>query len=227
MEQNKRNSFVLYFDYSKHISLLSDQEAGKLFKALFQFGEHGTIPDFSGSLLMCFSFISSQMQRDKEKYIDICEKRAKAGRKGGKQKQANLANVNSVKQKQANLADNDTDNDNVNDTDTEKKNNTVNEVYSKGFEEFWKSYPRKVGKSEAYKKYRARLNDGWSEAELLEAAKNYAGRVARERTEQKYIKHAKTFLSENTPFTDFLPNEKDAEKISSDDADDPYGEWRQ
>lgn len=128
MDQNKQNSFVLYFDYSKHISLLSDQEAGQLFKALFQFGKYGTIPDFSGSLLMCFSFISSQMQRDKEKYIDICEKRAEAGRKGGKQKQANLASANFVKQKQANLADNDTDTDNVNDTDTKKKNNMVNDV---------------------------------------------------------------------------------------------------
>ena len=88
-------------------------------------------------------------------------------------------------------------------------------------------YPRKVGKGEAYKKYKARLNDGWSEVELLEAAKNYASRVARERTEQKYIKHAKTFLSENTPFTDFLPKEKEVgQQASSNDGDDPYAEWR-
>ena len=100
----------------------------------------------------------------------------------------------------------------------------VNGEYSKDFEAFWEVYPRKVGKGEAYKKYKARLNDGWSETELLEAAKNYAGRVARERTEKKYIKHAKTFLSENTPFTDFLPNEKDTEKILSEDCDNPYAE---
>lgn len=99
--------------------------------------------------------------------------------------------------------------------------------YSKDFEEFWGVYPRKVGKGEAYKKYKARLNDGWSEAELLEAAKNYAGRIARERTEQKYIKHAKTFLSENTPFTDFLPKGSNIEQqASTDDVDDPYAEWR-
>lgn len=101
--------------------MLSDQEAGQLFKALFQFVEDGAIPDFSGSLAMCFSFISSQIQRDKEKYIDICEKRAEAGRKGGKQKKANLANANFVKQKQANLADNDTVPDNDTVTDTEIK----------------------------------------------------------------------------------------------------------
>ena len=118
-------------------------------------------------------------------------------------------------------------NTNNNSITNNRKNNMVNGEYSKAFEEFWKAYPRKIGKGEAYKKYKARLNDGWSKAELLEAAKNYAGRVARERTEQKYIKHAKTFLSENTPFTDFLPNEKDTEKILSEDCDNPYAEWGQ
>lgn len=96
-------------------------------------------------------------------------------------------------------------------------------VYSKDFEEFWNVYPRKIGKGEAYKKYKARLNDGWSESELLEVAKNYAGRVAREKTEQKYIKHAKTFLSESTPFIDYLP-QKPEPAVSNDD--NPYADWR-
>ncbi len=118
-------------------------------------------------------------------------------------------------------------NTNNNSITNNRKNNMVNGEYSKAFEEFWKAYPRKIGKGEAYKKYKARLNDGWSKAELLEAAKNYAGRVARERTEQKYIKHAKTFLSENTPFTDFLPKGKEAGQILSEDCDNPYAEWGQ
>lgn len=101
------------------------------------------------------------------------------------------------------------------------------EEYTKDFEEFWEIYPRKMGKGEAYKKYKARVNDGWSESELMEAAKNYASRVSRERTEQKYIKHAKTFLSENTPFADFLPKESDVRKQASEsECDEPYGEWR-
>lgn len=100
--------------------------------------------------------------------------------------------------------------------------------YPNDFEEFWKVYPRKIGKGEAYKKYKARVNDGWNTAELLEAAKNYAGRVARERTEQTFIKHAKTFLSENTPFIDFLPKENDAgQQALLDDGNDPYADWRQ
>ena len=79
--------------------------------------------------------------------------------------------------------------------------------YSRDFEVFWEAYPRHIGKGEAYKKYKARLNDGFSPAELLTAAKNYAMQCKRKSTEQEYIKHAKTFLSENTPFIDFLPKE--------------------
>jgi len=98
-------------------------------------------------------------------------------------------------------------------------------VYSKDFEEFWSEYPRKIGKAEAYKKYKARLNDGWSPAELLDAVRNYAAKVVRERTDQQYIKHAKTFLSENTPFTDFIRG--DMASKPEDDGDSPYAEWRQ
>lgn len=76
--------------------------------------------------------------------------------------------------------------------------------YSTDFESFWNAYPRKVEKGAAYKKYKTRLKDGWSPAELLEAARNYAFECERKRTEKEYIKHAKTFLSDSTPFADYI-----------------------
>lgn len=99
--------------------------------------------------------------------------------------------------------------------------------YIRDFEEFWNIYPRKSEKGNAYRKYHARLKDGWSPAELLEAARNYAADCERNKTEKEYIKHAKTFLSDSTPFTDFLPGKGDSifEEKSEDD-NDPYGEWR-
>lgn len=97
--------------------------------------------------------------------------------------------------------------------------------YSKDFEEFWAVYPRKIGKGEAYKKYMARRNDGFSEAELLTAAQNYAIQCRKQRTNQQYIKHAKTFLSENTPFVDFIPKDlKPAAQIEPDRSN-PFAEY--
>lgn len=76
--------------------------------------------------------------------------------------------------------------------------------YTKDFEDFWKAYPRKKEKGNAYKKYTARLNDGYRSEELLKAAKAYAEEVIKRHTEEKFIKHPKTFLSDALPFLDYL-----------------------
>lgn len=100
--------------------------------------------------------------------------------------------------------------------------------YAKEFEEFWKVYPRKIGKGEVYKKYKARLNDGFSESELLVAAQNYGAQCLREKTEDKYIKHGKTFLSENTPFTDYIPKVNDKQpELSGGDGSNPFAAWKE
>lgn len=100
-----------------------------------------------------------------------------------------------------------------------KSNKAINN-YSTDFEEFWAIYPRKADKAQAYKKYKARLEDGFSHEQLLEAAKNYADQCKRDRTEDKYIKHGKTFLGESTPFLDYLPKNAPAactESINDDE----------
>lgn len=106
-----------------------------------------------------------------------------------------------------------------------KKAAPARKVYPEGFESFWSVYPRKTGKGDAYNKFCARVNDGWSEAELIEAATRYAEYVERNKTDEKYIKHPKTFLSETTPFTDYLKKEK-PDKPPDSNSDDPYAEWR-
>lgn len=86
----------------------------------------------------------------------------------------------------------------------EIKNKRSNNIYGCFFEELWKIYPRKKDKASAYKAYNARLNDGYSEDELLTAAKAYAEECKRNHTEERYIKQGKTFFGVNTPFIDYL-----------------------
>ena len=89
-------------------------------------------------------------------------------------------------------------------------------VYSKGFVEFWDAYPRKDDKGACYRKYKARLNDGYSEAELLSVAKAYADECKKNHTEKKYIKMGKTFLGDATPFIKYLPKD-DKVKVDFDE----------
>ncbi len=89
--------------------------------------------------------------------------------------------------------------------------------YTVGFEAFWTAYPRKADKGSAYRKYQARRNDGYSDEELLMACRAYAKSCKDNHTEQKYIKLAKTFLSEAMPFVEYLG------KPSPNEGEDEYG----
>lgn len=113
----KKKSFILHVDSLDVLSDLSDEQAGKLFKAMLAFHKGEEI-ELDPLTKMAFSFFKNQFIRDNEKYIKTCEARAQAGSKGGKQKQQNLANASKSKQKVAKVADS----DNESDSDSKKDN---------------------------------------------------------------------------------------------------------
>lgn len=100
-------------------------------------------------------------------------------------------------------------------------------LYTADFERFWKAYPRHADKGMAYKQYRARINAGFSEEQMLLAANAYAAQCVRNGTEKRYIKHATTFLGPATPFVEFLPNSGIADTASEQlpDESNPFDEY--
>lgn len=99
-------------------------------------------------------------------------------------------------------------------------------VYPTPFEAWWREYPKKAEKGYAYKKYQARRKDGYSDAELMVAAKNYAAQCKRLGTDKQYIKQPKTFLSESLPFLDYLPPKQEtAETEEMPDSKNPFAEY--
>lgn len=123
MSSDRKNSFVLYGDYSEHIELLNMEERGELFTAIFEYVNLGKTPEFNGMLKMAFSFIKSQLDRDKERYIEKCEKNKKIAIEREEKRKKQLLNV---RERSCTLV---TDNDNDNDTDTENENDTENDIY--------------------------------------------------------------------------------------------------
>jgi len=85
-------------------------------------------------------------------------------------------------------------------------------VYDPHFEKFWTVYPRKVEKQRAYRCWKIRIREGLSEGlttedlvgDLVDAAKNYARECQRQGTQQRYIKHAATFLGPDKPYLDWI-----------------------
>ena len=78
------------------------------------------------------------------------------------------------------------------------------EEYDPKFELFWNAYPRKIGKREAYNKWKNRVKEKIDPVEIEIAAQNYAVDCIKRKTEAEYIKHPKTFLGKNRPFEDYL-----------------------
>lgn len=96
----KLKSIIFHLDTTPAVAALEPAEAGALFLAILRHAngedvDRSALPKAIAPLFMMFS---AQIDRDKARYDDVCRKRAEAGQKGGKQKQANLANAsNSTK----------------------------------------------------------------------------------------------------------------------------------
>lgn len=94
----------------------------------------------------------------------------------------------------------------TNKNDKEYKNDK--EIYMCAFDDLWNVYPRKKEKAKAYECYRARVQEGFSEDELLLAVKRYAEECKTKNIEERYIKHAATFLGDKKPFQEYLGDYK-------------------
>ena len=110
-----KNSTVLYHEILEQLEDFNNEQFGAVIRAIIEYDKNGTIPTFEDkSILIAFKVLKPNIDRNKEKYEEICEKRKIAGSLGGKQKAENVANATKCYQNLANLADNDNVNDNVN-----------------------------------------------------------------------------------------------------------------
>ena len=63
-----RPGIMLYFDILKPLRVLPDADKGRLFEAILEYGENGTIPSFDGMLAMAWGFIQPKLDRDCKEY---------------------------------------------------------------------------------------------------------------------------------------------------------------
>ena len=190
-----RDSVVFYRSFYDAIKNIPEADQLKVYTAIMEYAMNDVQPEIDGIALAIFLLVKPQ--------IDANNKRYENGKKP-KVKQAVSKSEASCKQ---NISKSEA---NVNVKENEKENVNVKEkdkTYSCAFEELWKAYPRKKEKSVAYKAYKATLNKGFSEDELMTAVKRYAEECKKEQRESRYIKLCSTFLGPNTPFMDYLGEE--------------------
>lgn len=67
-----KNSFIVYKDWEQKTSTLSDEDLGKLFRAIFRYVDTGQLPDSTPLVNLAFGFIKDTLDADKEKYEARC-----------------------------------------------------------------------------------------------------------------------------------------------------------
>ena len=89
----KLKTFLLYAEAAPQIDLLSDEEAGQLFKALFHYVADGEeLVTNNRVLAMTFTVFKAQIDRGATKYEEVCQKRREAANKKWEMYRANESN---------------------------------------------------------------------------------------------------------------------------------------
>lgn len=144
MSENKnKKTFILYKNWRSSVKKMSNEQAGELFKAIFDFqdNQEPSIDDMSVEFV--FEIMKEKMAEDLETYEETCKRRSEAGKKGNEARwgtddkenrkcdkniakiasamnlSQSIADVKSVSQSIAKIADNDNDCDSDNDIEND------------------------------------------------------------------------------------------------------------
>lgn len=181
-------------------------------------------------------FWSDSLLRRKQKLLDLKEKRAIAGSKGGIQRVANLAKESEEQAKTKQMLEDDEANAKQMLELTQAKSSKLNKIkenkikdnkntiaLDSAFEEFYSMYPRKRDRKRAQEKFNAAAKIHGADV-ILQGTKNYLKECELKGTELKYIKHPATFLNQESFLNEFDLNprgerygkDRDAEQFAAE-----------
>lgn len=88
----QRPGVMIYFSLRNSLTYLKPEQKGRLFEAILDYGEMGTLPDFGEdiALTIAWGFIQPQVDADAERYAETCEKRKEAAQKRWKNQKPSI-----------------------------------------------------------------------------------------------------------------------------------------
>lgn len=77
-----KDSFIMFAEYEQYFKMLDEHNRSELLLALFAYENRGEEIILDGMALAYFTVMKNNLDRSREKYVQTCEKRADAGRRG-------------------------------------------------------------------------------------------------------------------------------------------------
>lgn len=115
MTNPNSKSFILHKDSLFVLNEMTNEQAGKFIKAIFEYQVSGKLPPLDFGLKMAISPFVNQFKRDQEKYQNIVERNKNNGSKGGRPKNQKKPTGLFGNPEKPKKADNKNDSDNKND----------------------------------------------------------------------------------------------------------------
>lgn len=83
-----KETFIMCGEWEKHLSLLNDEQAGQLLKAVFAYQNRGEAPSCDPLVQMAFSFMQSFFDESNSRYAEKVKANQENGKLGGRPRKA-------------------------------------------------------------------------------------------------------------------------------------------
>lgn len=187
--------FCCYHSYLKKCEKLTDQELGRLFRALLYYSSTGQRQELAGRESIAFDFIADDIDRAQKSYAARCQANSEKGKLGGRPKKQEVfekAVAFSESQKSQNKEEN-------KNKDKDKKEEippNPPKGVDDGFAAFWDAYPKKVGKKEAKNAWNKLNPDDALKKAILDAVKRQKRSEQWKRENGQFIPYPATWLKQ-------------------------------
>lgn len=154
--------FCCYHSYLRKVAKLSDQELGRLFRALLVYSSTGERAQLAGREDIAFDFIADDIDRAKKAYEQRCAINANNAKNGGRPKKRPVSEKADGLEKTDGFSENRTVFNETEKNQTKdktkgksKSNHSLPPISPQGdnesFRAFWEAYPRKINFGKAQK----------------------------------------------------------------------------
>ena len=199
-----REYTALPHEYLDEMDVLTDEEFGRLVRALLQYSITGEEADLPGNEKLLWKRVRNREDRYKAGFDEVSAARSAAGSAGAsarwnKQNDSKRISNNSKNSKRI-FAIFDDGKNGYTDTNTETNTNTNTDnkppksPKGDGFERFWAAYPKKVGK-QAAKKAWSKVNKDLTEV-ILQAVEYQTASKQGQEDGGRYIPNPTTWLNQ-------------------------------
>ena len=210
-----KDTLTIYKDNSGFVlNVLSDEQAGQLFKAVLRYGNNGDKTEFKTDPLLkeLFRVYTDGIDRIDERYAKRCEVLRANGRKGGRPPIKAKENQKKPKETKRFF---DESKEEPNKTLPVPEPEPVPELVPNPepennipviFDKVLAIYPFKDSNSKerVCREFISRIREGWEPEQLLKAAEHYKAQCDQEETEKKYIIRPWNFYGDKKPFIDYI-----------------------